>query len=76
MEEILKVLGTMARLYSSQRGGVQEISLKIAAALVITFIKRGVGRYLVVDSTAVHDGFEEGKSNTVKDGRVPVYEKV
>jgi len=66
----------MARLYSVQRGGGKEISLKIAAALVITFIKRGAGRYLAVDSTAAHSSFEEDKGDSVKDGRTPVFEKI
>lgn len=58
-----------------QRGGAKEISLKIAAALVITFIKRGAGRYLAVDSsTAAHSSFEEDKN--LKDGRTPVYQKI
>lgn len=60
VQEILKSLGNMGRLYSAQRNGIKEISLQVASALIVTLIKRGAGRYIVVDSSPVEEvSFDE-----------------
>ena len=59
MERTLKELAQMAKVYMAQRGGLKSIDLQLAAALIATYVKRGNGRYEIVDSCSIEEGFKD-----------------
>ena len=55
MQPILKKLAGLAQTYMRQRNQ-QSINIQTAAALIATFIKRGGGQYVVIDTEVTNKG--------------------